>query len=268
MHWRLYLVINMLSIPLVTSIIITETDFPGLIDLGQYSESIDNPDLDSIDLNSVSTGLNPDIFTGVASNTIDINNDLTTASSDCPFDFIESTNQFQRRQISSSGSGCSHTPQNEPLRQEEAEFNPSTLISSAQTGHEATNSDSQALRTNDATSPVTQMEGGGSRGIDGGDIPIPEVGPPGLGPPLVLPVTGVGAHPQNLTPALSFPNRNKIVQFRYEPCPSKKFKHRRIPACDHGRNEYIIKGVQDYELMYIRPPVIGTYLYNHVELFS
>ncbi|MCJ1428653.1 hypothetical protein MMC29_006564 [Sticta canariensis] len=257
MYWRVYLVINVLSIPFVTS-------FPGPIDLGQYSESIDNPDLDPIDLDSVSTGLNPDILTGVASNTIDINTDLTTGSSDCPFDFIEPTSQFQRRQIFSSSSRCSHTPQNEPLRQSETEVNPSTLISSVQTGHEATNSDIQALRVKGATSLVVQMEGGGER-IREGEAPIPEGGSPGLGAPLVLPVTGVGDHPENLDQDLSFPNLNNVVDFRFVPCSITKFKHRQIPACDHGTNEYIIRGVQDYELMYIRPPTIGTYLYNHVE---
>ena len=46
MQWRLYLVIDVLSIPLVTSL-------PGLIDLGQSSESIDNLDLDGIDFNEL-----------------------------------------------------------------------------------------------------------------------------------------------------------------------------------------------------------------------
>ena len=265
MNWRVAFVINVLSNPIITSLS-TEANVPGLIDLGQYPESIDNPDLDPVDLNSVSTELKPDFLAGVASNTIDINNDLTTASSDCSFDSIESTNQLQRRQISFSSLGCSHAPQIEPLRHEETEANPSTLISSAQTGHEDPSSNSQASNTHDATSSVLQMEGGGSEGIGGGDIPLPEVESPGSEALLGIPVKGMDNSPANPNqPAnsnqdLSFPQLNNVVRFRFEHCPFGKFKHRQITACDGGKDEYIIKGVVDYELLNVRVPAIGTYL--------
>ena len=255
MHWSVYLVIDVLSIPFVTSII-TQTDFPGLVDLGQYSESDGNPDLGPVDLNSVSTRLSPDILAGVASNTLDMNNDLTTASSDCSFDIIGSTDQFQRRQISSSGSGCSYTPPIEPLRQEETEANPSTLISSALTGHEDTKSDRQPLKTTDATSPVTQMEEGDEGGFGRGAIPLGQ------------PVIGGGAHPEKPNQERLSPNLNNSVRFRFEICPYKKFKHRQTPACDGGKKEYILKGVQDYTLLHARVPRIGTSLYNPCRTLS
>lgn len=92
MRWRVYLAmnINVLSLPLISSIVI----------------GLDNPDLDSIHLDGLSTDSNPAILTEDPAS-----NGLTTITSDLSsgdlFDLASSANQSPRGQASSSGSTCS-----------------------------------------------------------------------------------------------------------------------------------------------------------------
>lgn len=104
MRWPIYLVVDVLSIPLIASSVIG-TD---------YFESIgsiipDSPDFVPTDLDGLFTKSSLDILTGV---TFSNDNDATSPSSDCLFGKLESTNQIQRRHDSSSDSTCSKNPQN------------------------------------------------------------------------------------------------------------------------------------------------------------
>lgn len=250
MRWLIVLTINVLSIPFVTSIVIG-TDYSGPIDPDLNSEAIEpvNPDIEPIDFNRLSTKISSDISSGLPA----IKNDFTATNSDCSSDFIQSTNLFQRRQVSSLGSSCSDYGQSEPFYQEEQEISPSILISSAQ---------KQSLRMNQSIDPIEMDDGG--EGGGGGEAPIPQGGSPELGAPgSVGPSTGAGEQSENLNEGTLGP-ANNIVDLRW--CPRKRYQHRQTPVCDFGKDEYIIRGVQDFELLNSRLPVRGRY--NHVECFS
>lgn len=238
MGWRIYLAINLLTIPVITSVVIGTVD-PGPIDLDLYSgsdASTIEPDFELTNLDGLSTTLNPDILTAK-------NDDFTTASGECLFDSTESATQFQRRQGSSSTSGCSYNLQNDPLGEEESEIpeiSPSVLISSAP------KQNTQALACNDGVSPL-KMEQGGGGGGDGGE--------------LFCPSTEGGEQPEAQNQEDSSVKFNAVVKFQHSPCPIEIYKYRQTPVCDSGNPNDIQRGVQDLELLRIRPPRIG--MYNH-----
>lgn len=228
MRWLIiiYLVfINVLSMPFTTSIVIrTDSSEPIELDTA-YSASAFEP---------LSTELNPDILTAG----VTLNQHATTPSNDCLFGYLNSANQVQRRQFSSSGSRFSDDGQ-----LEEPGISAPILVSL----------ESRPLQPEDemaggesCTAPPTHAgEPPGARKLPGSNDAVPFFRDH-------APIPKKGSPP---------PDQEEF------PCPEAIFHFRNLPVCDSGRESDIIvqsitDGDIDYELLSITMPVLGTY--NHV----
>lgn len=254
MRGPIFLAINLTSMLCITSTA-TGTDPSGAV--GFESINFVNPDVGPIDLNRLSTDFSSDVSTGVT-----FINDQTASLSNCLVSFAESTEQLQRRDVTSSGSSCSSDSHDEPLRQDENAISPSLSISLAQ---------KQALRGTGA------LELDGDEGVVDGGMPMEGAGesvPAELSPGSVQPHTGVEEYPENpnqnipsSNPAEN-PAENNIRKFQYDdydadntPCRGKKFSLRPVPICDSGEFEDIIRWAADFELTRVSVPGRGTYIH-------
>ncbi|MCJ1470352.1 hypothetical protein MMC07_008997 [Pseudocyphellaria aurata] len=221
MGLRLYFAINMLSVPLITSLVIGTFD-PGPIDPGIPVSNFEQNNLDGM-----STTLNLDILIGVTA----IDNQPIAAGNDCSFDFTDPESRFKKRQVSPSAR-CPYTRQDESASQKEPQTSPLILISSEQKqspqaylmrpGGEEDNVGGENIRPW-GESPGSEPAGSGS--------PAPGPGSAGSGSPRPGPAGSEAPESEPASKA-GFP-ANNIVNFG--PCDENLVGQGRItPVCDSG----------------------------------
>ncbi|MCJ1463042.1 hypothetical protein MMC07_001646 [Pseudocyphellaria aurata] len=232
MRWPIYLAIYVLSVPCINSIVI-KRDFFQPIALIEPSEAINLDSNFLISWASNELNSNLDSQTGVTLNT-----DIDIPRGNCLFSNPESTDQVQKRQLSSSESGCSDNNQNEASSPSAPDL--ITLTGGPLQKESGLNGEGGGVTIPSGGQRI-QLPAGGGVGVPGGfngQTEGPGVSPnSGFPGPAnsIVPLTRPGNYPKYPpTPKKGSPPRDEKFKDR---CPIDFFDPRLTPVCDSNNDE-------------------------------
>lgn len=218
MRWPIHLTINILSISLINSLVM-RTDFIEPIPPIEPSAAV------NLDPTFLVSGSSNDLSSASDSQTgVTLNADLTVPTGNCLFGNRESTDQFQKRQLSSSDLGCPDDNQNEvsvPSAPNliSLQAGPLQMLDGVEEGSGEGQGGFQPEGLNGQTD-------GPGMSPNFGELAVPS--PANNYAPLTRPAK-LPPSPRKGSPPPSFKTSNR--------CPSSVFGPRRNPVCDSGYDD-------------------------------